>query len=370
MRERFVSFLCLPAIFCLALSSCDKDYQNVEYVFNASIRIEKPQENYEQQVQTLTDILGTVGLKVNEFSLPLVGRDSAEVSGMLKEKMELVNNAVAASSVNIVGDVEVKGMEAKYLGVDNDRNYSIGSWYSESYGGSLSIFDDKPKLEPLCPQYWFSTNENCYHWVKSLRTASDDISGGSYTSIDLDMNRDAGGDYIYLVFDYFGSNKDTEVEAIYGANGREDELITDVIAVFSNQNNPPSSLTIGGRYYTRATGVCDLNAGCGPNSPWIWLYVSHTNASEHGWDEQYLITGGEHNLGCFALYDNGWVSHTDFKASDYLPETYHSFGRFFNYRVVQMYDIYGNHYGEADFNKGIDSNFIKLVLVYAQYKYL
>lgn len=366
MKSRLLLFLCLPAILGLALS-CNKDDQSKGYIFSASIHIVQPQENFEQQEQALREILETVGLKVNEFSLTLFGSDSTEVSGLLKKKMEQVNSAVEASSVKIEGDLEIKGMEVKHFGTENDHTYSIGSWYSQSYGGAFSIFDNDPYLEPLCPEDWFGTNENTYHWVKSLRTASSNISGDSYKSIDLDMNRRAGGNDIYLVFDYIGSRKDDSVDAIYGANGREDELITDVIAVCSNQNNPPSSLTIGGRYYTRATGVCDLNAGCGPSSPWIWLYISHTRTLSI---EEYLITGGEYNHGCFALYDNGWFSHTNFNASDYLPEIFHSFGRFFKFRVVQMYDIYGNHLGEADFNKGIDSNFIKLVLVYTQYKYL
>lgn len=356
--------LCMMALACVALFSCDDDNDSGtpaenEYVFKATIQMDKQSETVDQQRQILEDALKNAGISTNAFTFVLTGKDSTEADGKLNEKMAQVEKAIEESPVKIVGSVEIKGIEKRYLDKE-DKEHPITSWYCKEYG-ITGLTGGVPHYEPLCEDGLIFSSKHDYHWVKSLRTSDDDDEGDTYESIDLDLNKGSGGDDIYLIFEHYGSKKDDKAIFTY-----PETYITDVIAVYSRSSSSPQSLTIDGRTYTKQTNVCDLNAGAGGD--YIWLYTTNQPAGDNWSDYKFLTTGGHEKSGCFALYDNTWFGHDNFNASEYVPASYYNLGRYFEYRVVQAYDVNGNHKGEADLNHGAKGYYIKLVLTYAIYR--
>lgn len=361
--------LCLMAVFCMAYVACsdDNDIPTSEqtFVFKTTLQVTSIDEDENAKAAAedfVKEVLAAEGLSDEAFGCPLTGKDSASVQKILTEKMQRVERNIAAAPITIVGTIEVKGVEQRYLGEQESKLHPITTWYECHLGLQDSSHNSSFNYEPLCEGGIFWPSKHAYHWVKSMRTSSKKEEGDTYETLPLDLNKSAGGEDVYLIFEHYGKKGiDTPL------NVCPEKPITNVIAVYAPSAQTPATLVVDGYTYTKQNGVYDLTRGTG-GSTYIYLYTTYDNYRDQYGMVEYLTTGGYDFNSICAYYDNGWFSHDDFKAGDNLPDAHYNYGRFINYRVVQAYNLQGQHLGELDCNDHAGGCYIKLVMAYTFYK--
>lgn len=371
MKKTMKSILAL-AVCAVAMGfvSCSDDDVNSadgnkEYLFGVDCELYKVEgdetgEVKDQQQKYLKDVFTTVGL-VGETAYPLSisGKDSASVSKVLLEKMAYVEKAIADAPFEINVEVYVKGAEKSLVNSDAKEGNFLTLWYEKTFGTPSNDEGSRDGVYFRSPH-----NHRCY--VKWLRTTDSyfDSNGDYWTKIATDLNLDVRVNLfvwapsIYLILEHSGfrSSNNYVWEPQY-----ENDYITDVIAVIGG--GEPQELTINGRLYKKENQVCDLNKGGG--GEYIWLYACREKYKESDGRTYYLTTGSVTDSP-----DRGTrVARKrleDFDANKYVDKSYVDKGHKIVERVVVMYDKNGNFVSsQAEFNKGADGQWIKMIFAYA-----
>lgn len=354
---RFLALALLAG--AMGFVSCDNDEVgeegNKEYLFAAGCHIldvdgDETGEIKEQQHDIVNAALAKVGFTgESDYPLSITGKDSASVSKVLLEKMAQVEKAIANAPVHINAELDVKGAEKSIVNSDDKDGRIVNTWYEKTFGVPSNASYDKASM--------YNLNARLYvKWLRTRGWHNWEKQGTYWTEICYDLNKGAGGDYIYLVFEHSGKYGEKYV----WENQFEGSYITDVIAV--KDHDAPKDLYVKdkGRWYHREEGVCNLNAGAGGEH--IRLYATREKIKDVDGRYYYLTTG---------RIDKGTSTCLKHSSDNFTLTTVSSartadLGHMTLDRIVPLYDKNGDRKDlEADLNKGAGGKYIKLVLTYA-----
>lgn len=340
------------------MTSCDDDEiisvdNGVEYAFVGTCEFSN--KATAEDSAFVSNAFKEAGVPLDGYTLVIAGKDSADVNSQLTETMDKVVEKVSALSERLNFTVGAKGAEKQYVNADNDKEHPTRVWYQKEIGfpevtGGGSTYNAIESGH----EYRFVTGLDAdiseFFWQKLFLVSN-------YTgTIFFDLNRGAGGKYIYLQFEHDNSSYKEGKDGEFKWDDKyKEKYITHVIAVYGG--NPSDKMTVNGRTYKRATG--DLNKGAG--GEYIWLYTTTDPVYTIGGKTAYLNTGGSgYKQGCQV------VGHTsDFSPSWDASYYFDGHGRSHATDVVQGYDTHGNEkYYYANLNEGSGGYYIYLVLTY------
>lgn len=340
---KFKSFMiAATAMACVTFCSCrDDEEKEKEYLFFGSYTVNQPAMNIEEQESIIRTQLVAEGFSSDKLELTLMGEDSIAVVKQLDEKMKRVEKALKESSTQIIASVRVKGGEKDRINPDAKVS-NIYSYYNGNFG--LYTLTENVSCYPLLNS---DTHSHADRFIRSIHSSNDTYYGQNAWSINYDVNDDAGGDYIYLVFD----------------DGTQGEPITDVICVVCvndlDDYTDCNRITFDGVEYYRPQGMGDLNKGAGGD--YVYLFITHSTKNGN-----LRLTTGRGKYSPRLLRDACWVGHEDYNAERFLP-TQKDSG--YVWRVVQQYrlNVWNktlNQEGEADLNNHAGGYYIKMQLPY------
>lgn len=360
--------LCISAVVC----SCSDDDNPVsgktEFImmggYEGADGLTEDAQN--EQSAIILKAFQNVGFS-DKYELILAAEDSAAVSKIIADKMQLVVKELEASPAKIKATIIVKGVEKKYLGAENDKEHPVNLFYQKTIGLVQGDIWWRYIQDDFCDGRWvYDISTEVSSWLPESSTPT-----VYNVAIGQDTNWGVGGDYVYVRFDFTGAREINEnnatgldydywkkVNHYVWENAYADKYITDVICIYGG--GEPQQITIDGRRYQKANRVADLNKHAG--GEYVYLYT--TTDPVKGYEGYYLNTG-TFNSGhkcCRMLY-----SKSHFWAKDHMNAPFVFEGHRFVERVVQAYWTNGTYAEEMNTNKGHGEEYTRcrMILTYA-----
>lgn len=355
LNLKTVAFATL-ATLATALVSCEQNEpesaNDNEYAVRAKLQVSYSPNGTtpdKAQIAQLDSIVKAAGMDDAKFE----AKNTEELKAMITPYTVQMQNAAEELGINNTdASVLITAVNKKYADEKYEKNHP---WVvldkvvlAESYSNSDHV-----------TTYAGESKKGASAWVHGITTEGywSDLSKNEIPLL-MDFNKDAHGDYIYPVFQTDGYDDNW----VY----QDRRYITDIIAVYGGDWSR-ADIVIDGRHYTRECSK-DLNKGAG--GEYIWFF-----STRDYYDGRYLWVGGpkgDHNpcpCGCRAEADEWSLSGSakSFNASDYLHQPYKDYKYDVVERVVQAYDLDGNHLGEAEFNKGAGGAYIKMIMAYRKH---
>lgn len=345
----FAMLACLVAAACTGCQPTNAPDGEKEYMFRADYQLTNKSDSttWEAQSTTIEKAFKAEGVTTDSVGFVLKGKDSASVSIVLAEKMTRIKGELQNAAVDVNALLMVYGTEKQYYYADDDKEHARRMWYISAVG--------TPENEETSECKGTSTQDGVnYRFCDRLMALNVHLAyvtmqwKSEFYVINYDLNSYTDDQPIYLFLHYSSKSE----------WGTSDAKYTDVIAVYDKEGKEPTDnkLRINGRTYYRLTECCDLNKTAGGD--WIWLY-----ATTDYYDGYYLF--GKYCKAAYSEYDWSWESFKNFDPWKHVTRSYTVGSHQCVERVVQRYNRFGLHEGNAEVNCCAGGNHIYLILSYA-----
>lgn len=221
----FAMLACLAAAVCTGCKPTNApDNGEKEYVFYADYQLTNKSDSttWEAQKAAIEKALKAEGVTTDDAGFVLKGKDSAAVSIVLAEKMKRIESELQDAPVAVNTKIFVFGTEKQYFYADNDKEHPKCRWYCLEMGTPQnSHWDDTSDTVHGYATYRFC--DSIWAFVNGIPEKITPPLDSWNFYLPYNLNETVGGAKIRLLFRYSSNTewgtsdaKYTDVIAVYG----------------------------------------------------------------------------------------------------------------------------------------------------------